>query len=141
VEETIDTIYKPIASVDQKELEFLLPADSGSYLDFDIKLYVKGKLVKPDGTALDNTDFTAGKNNLLHSLFSQCSISLNGTQITQTTDLYNYRAYIETILTYGTEAAALLLTNTYWYIEGPEMVTCDPLLADALKTNAGFVDP
>jgi hypothetical protein len=27
VEETMDTIYKPIASVDQSDLKFLIPAD------------------------------------------------------------------------------------------------------------------
>ena len=30
VDGTIDTIYKPIASVDQSDLEFLIPADSDS---------------------------------------------------------------------------------------------------------------
>jgi hypothetical protein len=95
VEETINTIYKPVASVDQSDLELVIPEDLGSYLDLDIKLYVKGKLIKPDGTDVDNTDFTAGTNNFLHSLFSQCSITLNGKQITQATDLYNYRAYTQ----------------------------------------------
>jgi hypothetical protein len=41
VEETIDTIYKPIASVDQSDLQFVIPGDVDSYLDLDIKLYVK----------------------------------------------------------------------------------------------------
>ena len=61
VEETIDTIYKPIPSVEQIDLDFLIPADLHTYVDLDIKLYVKGQLVKPDGSALDNTDFAAGK--------------------------------------------------------------------------------
>ena len=140
VEETIDTIYKPIASIDQSDLEFLIPADSDSYIDLDIKLYVKGKLQKSDGTALDNTDFTAGANNFLRSLFSQCSIALNGTQITQASELYNYRAYIETLLTYGTDAAASHLTNAYWYIDEPGVDPCHPTAADAEKANKGFVD-
>jgi len=87
VKETIDTIYKPIASIDHSDLEFLIPADSDSYIDLDIKLHVKGKLQKPDGSALDNTDFTAGTNNFHHSLFGQCSIALNGKQITQASEL------------------------------------------------------
>jgi len=139
VEDTIETIYKPVASVDQSDLEFVIPEDSGSYLDLNVKLYVKGKLVKPDGTDLDDKDFTAGTNNFLHSLFSQCSITLNGTQVTQATELYNYRAYIESLLTYGSDAAASHLSNAYWYMDGPEMVACDTSAADASKTNAGFV--
>ena len=43
-----------------------------------------------DGKDLDSTDFTATANNLLHSLFTQCSITLNGT-ITSTSGLYQYR--------------------------------------------------
>jgi len=58
--------------------------------------------MKKDGTNLTATDYTAGINNFLHSLFSQCIISLNGTQITQATELYNYRVYIDTLLTMAT---------------------------------------
>ena len=38
--ETVETRYKPIAPVDQSDLEFVIPADK-SYVDLDIKLYVK----------------------------------------------------------------------------------------------------
>ena len=96
-EGSFETIYKPIASVDQTDIEFLIPGDSETYIDLDLKLYIKGKLLKEDNTVLGDTDYTTGINNLLHSLFSQCSISLNGTQITQDTYLYNYRAYLETL--------------------------------------------
>jgi hypothetical protein len=50
VEQTIDTIYKPVASVDQSDLQFVIPGDPDTYLDLEIKLYVKGKLVKADGS-------------------------------------------------------------------------------------------
>ena len=68
--ESIETIYKPIASVDQTDIEFSVPGDSETYIDLELKLFIKGKLTKKDGTDLDNTDFTAGINNFLHSLFS-----------------------------------------------------------------------
>jgi len=87
VEGTIETIYKPIASIDQTDIEFLIPGDSETYIDLELKLYIKGNLMKEDNTVLGDTDYTEIINNLLHSLFSQCSISLNGTQITQGTDL------------------------------------------------------
>ena len=81
-EETNEIIYKPIASVDQTDIEFMIPGDSDTYVDLDLKLFIKGKLLKEDGTALADTDNVAGIYNLLHSLFGQCTISLNGTQIT-----------------------------------------------------------
>jgi hypothetical protein len=85
-------IYKPIAPIEQNDLEFLIPADSDTYVDPDIKNYISGKFRKADETDLDATEYTAGGNNFLHSLFSQCTIALNGVNITQAGDLYNYRA-------------------------------------------------
>ena len=131
VVETTEVTYKPIASVEQSDLEFLIPADNDTYVDLNIKLYIRGKMTKVDGTTLDNTDFTAVTNNFLHSLFSQCSISLNGVTITQATELYNYRSYFETLLTYGTDAAATHLTNAFWYLDDGDLLPCDPTAADA----------
>jgi len=63
--------YKPIATVNQNDLEFLIPGDSETYIDQDIKLYVRGKIIGADGKDLDASDSTAGTNNFLNSLFSQ----------------------------------------------------------------------
>ena len=103
--ETNETIYRPIASVDQTDKEFVIPCDSDTYVHLDLELFVKRKLQTEDNADLPETDYTAVINNLLHSLFSQCTMYLNGTQITQATELYPYRAYIETLVTYGNYAA------------------------------------
>ena len=87
--ETTEFTYKPIACVDQSDLEFLIPAYSDTYIDLNIRLYIRAKLNKNDVTHLENTDFTAVTNNFLHSLFSQCSIALNDVTITQATELHN----------------------------------------------------
>ena len=39
VEGTFETIYKPIASIDQTDIEFLIPGDGETYIDLDLKLY------------------------------------------------------------------------------------------------------
>ena len=57
--ETIQTIYKPIASVDQTDIEFLIPADSDTYIDPNIHLFIRGNLVKTDGTDLAETDYVS----------------------------------------------------------------------------------
>ena len=128
-----------MASVDQSDLEFLIPSYDDTYIDLDIKLYIRGKLTKADGTALDNTDFTAVTNNFLHSLFSQCSIALNGLTITQAAELYNYLSFFETILTYGSDAPTSHLTNAFWYLVNGDLLPCDPTAADA-KTMASSRD-
>jgi len=109
--------YRPIAAVDQNDLEFLIPGDNETYIDLDIKLFVKGKLIGADGKNLDATEFTAGTNNFFQSLFSQCSTSLNGVNITPASELYPYRSYLEALLTYGSDAANSHLTNAYWYLD------------------------
>jgi len=114
VADTTEVKYKPIPSVDQSDLEFLISSDDDMYIDLDIKLYIRGKLTKADGTDLDNTDFTAVTNNFLHSHLSQCNIVLNGLTITQAAELYNYLSFFETILTYGSDAATSHLTNEFW---------------------------
>jgi len=76
--------YKTIASAEQSDLEFLIPVDNDTYVDLNMKLYIRGKIIKADGTNLDNTDFTAVTNNFLH-LFSQYSVTLNDVTITQAT--------------------------------------------------------
>ena len=82
---------KLIATVDQNDLEFLIPGDSETYIDQDIKLYVRGNIIGADGKDLDASDFTAGNKNFLNSLFNECSISLNGVNITPASELYPYR--------------------------------------------------
>jgi hypothetical protein len=47
--ETVETVYKPIAPVEQSDLEIFIPADSDTYIDLDLKFYVRGKLVSKEG--------------------------------------------------------------------------------------------
>ena len=63
----METSYKSLAPLGQNDLEFLIPGDSDTYIDLDIKLYVRGKKVSCPGKGLDLTDTTAVTNNLLHS--------------------------------------------------------------------------
>jgi len=95
-------------------MEFFMPADSDTYIHLGIKFYVQVKLVSGPGKDVDTSDHTAVTNNFLHSLFSQYNIALNGVTITEASEHYNYRSYLETFPTYGTDAAATYLTNAYW---------------------------
>jgi hypothetical protein len=40
--------FKPITSVDQSDLEFVIPPDNDMYIDLNWQLYFKGQLVGPD---------------------------------------------------------------------------------------------
>jgi hypothetical protein len=49
VQETTEVAYKPIASVEQSVLGFLMPADNDTYINLNFKLFIRGKLVKANG--------------------------------------------------------------------------------------------
>jgi len=107
---TVETVYKTLAPVERIDLDFVIPGVSDTYIDLDIKLYVRGKLFSGSGTDVDGTRTTAVTNKLLHSLFSQCTVTLNGVPVTQSHEHYIYRA-----LTYDADAALSHPTNCYWY--------------------------
>jgi len=133
-----ETIYEPISSVDQTDIEFLIPGDSDTYIDLNLKLFIRRKLEKNNGTDLAETDYTAGINNLLHYLFSQCSITLNGTQIMQSTEHYSYNAYLETLLTYATDAAESHLQMAKWKLDVGDFKGGDSSKPAELS-NTGFL--
>jgi len=111
---TVEIVYKILAPVEQRFLQF--PGNKSSYIDLDIKLYVPGKLVSRSGKYVDLTDTTRVTNNLLHSLFMQCTVTFNGVPVTQSNEHY-YRAWLETLQTYCSDPATSHLTNTYWYLD------------------------
>ena len=67
------------------------------------------------GINLDPNSTAASVNLLLHSMFSQLDISLNGTLISNATNTYPYRALLETLLTYGEDAKQSQLTCQLFY--------------------------
>jgi hypothetical protein len=108
-------------------------------VDPNIKLYIKGQLVKEDGTTLGEKDYVAVTNHFSHSFSEQCVVILKGVTVTRSSDLYAYRAYLETLLTYGSDAAATHLTNPYWYLDKGNMIGCDPITSYDKNTNHAFI--
>ena len=102
--------------MDQSDLEFVIYANSDKYIYTKINFNIRGKLTMAYGKYLNGTDKTVLMNNFRHSLLSQCGIPLNDVTITLATDLYNYPSFFETILTYGIDAAASRLTNSFCYL-------------------------
>jgi len=91
----------------------LIPGDSDTNIDLDIKLYVCGKFVSISWKDVDLTDTTAVNNNLLHTLFIQCTVTLKGVPDTQTHEHYNCSSFLAIRLTYGTDAVSTyILTLT-----------------------------
>ena len=51
----------------------------------------------------------------MHSMFSDVKLSLNDKLVTDTNNTYPYRAYLENLLNYGTQAKESQLTSVFWY--------------------------
>ena len=109
--------YNPISSLsDGVPIEFVIGGSGQDYMDLaNSYIYVKAQVTRADGAAIDATDHVAPVNLLLHSLFSEVDIKLNDTLVSSTNNTYAYRAYIETLLTYGEEAKKSQLTTAMYY--------------------------
>ena len=66
--------------------------------------FVEAQIMDDDDTALDGGADVGSVNLWMHSLFSDVSVSLNEQLVSPPTSLYPYRAYIETLLSYGPAA-------------------------------------
>ena len=72
------------------------------------------------GEAIATDDKTAPINNIANSLFSQVSVSLKNTTISHPNPHYGYRAYLENLLNYSTEAKKTWLTYEGFYQDQAE---------------------
>jgi len=111
--------YHPLTSVgDDSPIEFEINGNGEDYIDLaNTMLYVQAKITRMNNNNIA-ADAAVGPVNLfLHSLFSQVDISLNGTQVTTSTNTYPYRAMIETLLSYGADAKASQLTSSLFYAD------------------------
>ena len=131
--------HQPTASLDSGgTIEFLLPGSGDVYMDLaNTYLFARAKVTKAVGSDLDTDNPVGPVNNWLHSLFSQVDVYLNDTLLTPSTNTYPYRAYIETALSYGSDAKETQLTSQLWYKETAGRMDSDTL-ADDDTANAGF---
>jgi len=74
------------------------------------RMFVKAKITKANGTALDAETKVGPVKLFLHSLFSQVDVSLNEQLISPSTNTYSYRAMIETLQNYGEDAKSSQLS-------------------------------
>jgi len=83
---------------------------------------------------MDFTDATGVTINFHHSLFSQCNVSLKSDTITQASDNYHYRSYLDSLMISDTDVAATNLLNAYWYLDTGEMLPSYPSAGNLTTT-------
>lgn len=133
--------YNPISTInDGTPIEFVIGGSGQDYIDLaNTQLFVTAKIVKADGTNIENASEVGPVNLLLQSLFSEIDIKVNGSLITSCNNTYAYRSYLETLLSYGRDAKTSQLTGSLFYKDtATKFDTANPA-APAANSNAGLV--
>lgn len=141
-------IIQPNSSLTNEPLTYDIKNVSQHYLDLSAtRLIGKFKVTKADGSRIGDSDRVAFLSNGAHALWDRVEISCNGQIVTDfTTTRYWFKAYMETLLSYNSNANNHLGPLSLWY---PDDVGAynTTVLADvaaagtvvAQKANKGFV--
>lgn len=76
---------------------------------------IEGKITKDDDGQIVTATQLYPAPNMFHTMIKQPSVWLNGQLVTDQTDTYPYKAYLETLLNYGKNASETLLKPSGWY--------------------------
>ena len=86
-------------------MEFVLEGSSDEYTDLcSLTLHTKFKVTREDGGNLHVDDVVALEQNAMHSMFSQVDVTLSDTVISHSDQMHHYRAYIDDVLSFGSDA-------------------------------------
>ena len=130
----------PRSKPEDGPLEFEVKSNEKEYIDLARTfLYIKAKIVKNSGANLEATTKAGPVNLWFHSLFSQVDIQLGHQLVTPSVNTYPYKAYLETLLSYGSDAKESQLTAEMWYKDTPPMEHNDPYTDEADDKNEGFI--
>lgn len=141
---TEEVAYKPLTSLEnQSVIEFVCHGHGDTYMDLSsINLCVKIQLTKSNGILYKEADKDQPGviNNMLHSLFRQVNLHLNGKNINSSDGNHSYRAYIETLLNFGEDASRTHLELSGYFNDSKNLdnlATLDGLVkrSDLLKNS------
>jgi len=139
--------YKPFSSISNSgPIEFVVPGHGEDYIDLaHTMLFVKAQILDGQGNPLHNNENDPAAaaaavgpvNNWLHSLFTQVEVYFNQKRVSPSAGNYAYRAYIDTLLTYGSTAKNSHLGCALWYKDTAAKFST-PAENDGFKKRAQF---
>ena len=141
VQSSVTGVYydeiRPLSQVSaDSPFEFAISRqNSADFLDLrNSQIYVRLKVTKTDGTALTNEN-VGPANMFLQAFFSATEVTLQN-KATITCNYNPYRAYIPTILNYGTDAVVSQLDTQLFYMDDSD----SPAVTDPASTNNGLFE-
>ena len=107
-------------------LEFHMQTSPDEYIDLGrTKLQLTLQIPKRSGAALTEDAKVTTANLLLHTLFSQVDCKLNSTLVTANVGTYPYKAYLEMILSHGSNSSKSWLQAELYEDDTPYNDTID----------------
>lgn len=137
--------YLPVSTITENgPLEFHVSASTDEYIDLGrTYLFIKAKVTNKDGSSLDANEKVVPVNLFLHALFSQVDVHLRDTLVSPSVNTYAYKAYLETLLSYGTDAKETYLSSELWVTDRGNMNENDPydenITNDGMKKRSEFI--
>ncbi|XP_031749718.1 uncharacterized protein F54H12.2-like [Xenopus tropicalis] len=121
VEKSFYVEVQPLSAItDTSPLEFYIAGSGEHYLDLNnTLLYITCRILKNDNTIPADGARVSLINYPIATLFNQLDVTLGDRLISQSNNLYAYRAYIETILNYSTDALSTQFTAGLFYKDTP----------------------
>lgn len=118
----VQQVY-PITGVDGPTLEFEIRTDRNSFLDMS-EIYLKMSVTIYDLKTSKRVDTTTQPvvltNNALHSLFSNCEVTLNNVDVSSSNSLYAHKAFLTTEWSHSAECkTSILHCQGYTYESNP----------------------
>ncbi|XP_063312633.1 uncharacterized protein F54H12.2-like [Pelobates fuscus] len=117
IEKSLYVKVQPLAAISETSpLEFYISGSGEHYYDLNnTLLYIVCKIVKNDNSQIAESSRVSLINYPVATLFNQLDVTLGDRLISQSNNLYAYRAYIETLLNYSAEALSTQFTAGLFY--------------------------
>ena len=112
----------PIGQItDTSPIQFTVSGQNGmEYIDSKRSfMSLKTRIVHKDGKVLQPGVIAGPVNLSAHALFDQVDVTIQGKFITSSTGNYSYKAYLQTLLKYGSDAKSSQLTSQCFYRDTP----------------------
>lgn len=135
--------YVPVSGMSEtvRQIEFVLERRDAPmcYMISDILLECNVTILEDTKTAtLPATSLTVGPvNNVLHSLFETVIVKVNGSQITNSPDMYHYKTYLQSLLSYSSEIKNSAMQTVGYSLDNKRHMETD-VSAAGIPTNSGF---
>ena len=136
VENGYTTEYLPRSNLsDDGPIKFEVSGVGSDYIDLlNSYLLLELKITKADGSNLANDDVVGPINLIGQTLFKQIDVSLNDTLISDSSNLYHYRALFETLLSYTSDEGRKQLSMSLFSKDTPNK------MENIADDNTGLVE-